>query len=54
MDNNFVTAEELNEYSLILKKEMDSLKNEIKSASKGSGTSSISLYNVAPFSSNKL
>jgi hypothetical protein len=25
MDNNFVTAEELNEYSLILKKEMDSL-----------------------------
>jgi hypothetical protein len=31
MDNNFVTAEELNEYSLILKKEMDSLKNEIKS-----------------------
>ena len=42
MDNNFVTAEELNEYSLILKKEMDSLKNEIKSASKGSGTPSIS------------
>lgn len=34
MDNNFVTAEELNEYSLILKKEMDSLKNEIKSISK--------------------
>ena len=33
MDNNFVTAEELNEYSLILKKEMDSLKNEIKSFS---------------------
>jgi hypothetical protein len=36
MDNNFVTAEELNEYSLILKKEMDSLKNEIKSISKES------------------
>ena len=36
MDNNFVTAEELNEYSLILKKEMDSLKNEIKSFSKES------------------
>jgi len=31
MDNNFVTAEELNEYSLILKKEMDSLKREIRS-----------------------
>ena len=42
MDNNFVTAEELNEYSLILKKEMDSLKNEIKSVSKGSSTTSIS------------
>lgn len=34
MDNNFVTAEELNEYSLILKKEMDALKNELKSISK--------------------
>jgi hypothetical protein len=34
MDNNFVTAEELNEYSLILKKEMDSLKNELRSVSK--------------------
>ena len=40
MDNNFVTAEELNEYSLILKKEMDSLKNEIKSFSKTPSTSS--------------
>ena len=40
MDNNFVTAEELNEYSLILKKEMDSLKNEVKSFSKSSSTSS--------------
>jgi hypothetical protein len=39
MDNNFVTAEELNEYSLILKKEMDSLKNEMKSFSKGSTSS---------------
>jgi hypothetical protein len=39
MDNNFVTAEELNEYSLILKKEMDSLKNEIKSISKEPSTS---------------
>ena len=38
MDNNFVTAEELNEYSLILKKEMDSLKNELKSASKGTSS----------------
>ena len=36
MDNNFVTAEELNEYSLILKKEMDSLKNELRSVSKES------------------
>ena len=34
MDNNFVTAEELNEYSLILKREMDSLKNEMKSISR--------------------
>jgi len=40
MDNNFVTAEELNEYSLILKKEMNSLRNEIKSANRGSGGSS--------------
>jgi hypothetical protein len=40
MDNNFVTAEELNEYSLILKKEMDSLKNEIKSVSRSSNTTS--------------
>jgi len=40
MDNNFVTAEELNEYSLILKKEMDSLKNEMKSMSKGSPSAS--------------
>ena len=39
MDNNFVTAEELNEYSLILKKEMDSLKNELKSVSKGTSSS---------------
>jgi hypothetical protein len=39
MDNNFVTAEELNEYSLILKKEMDSLKNEIKSFSKETSAS---------------
>jgi hypothetical protein len=38
MDNNFVTAEELNEYSLILKKEMDSLKNELKSVSKGTSS----------------
>ena len=38
MDNNFVTAEELNEYSLILKKEMDSLKNELRSVSKGSSS----------------
>ena len=38
MDNNFVTAEELNEYSLILKKEMESLKNEIKSANKGNSS----------------
>jgi hypothetical protein len=38
MDNNFVTAEELNEYSLILKKEMDSLKNELRSISKGSSS----------------
>jgi len=34
MDNNFVTAEELNEYSLILKREMDSLKNELRSVSR--------------------
>jgi hypothetical protein len=40
MDNNFVTAEELNEYSLILKKEMDSLKNELRSVSKGSSSTS--------------
>ena len=40
MDNNFVTAEELNEYSLILKREMDSLKNEMRSASRGSSISS--------------
>jgi len=40
MDNNFVTAEELNEYSLILKKEMDSLKNEMRSASRGSASRS--------------
>ena len=33
MDNNFVTAEELNEYSLVLKKEMENLKKEIKSIS---------------------
>lgn len=39
MDNNFVTAEELNEYSLILKKEMESLKNEIRSISKNSNVS---------------
>jgi len=39
MDNNFVTAEELNEYSLILKKEMDSLKNEMRSVSRGSSRS---------------
>ena len=39
MDNNFVTAEELNEYSLILKKEMDSLKNEMKSISRSNTTS---------------
>jgi hypothetical protein len=38
MDNNFVTAEELNEYSLILKKEMDTLKNEIKSFSRSSSS----------------
>lgn len=38
MDNNFVTAEELNEYSLILKKEMESLKNEIKSANRGNSS----------------
>ncbi len=42
MDNNFVTAEELNEYSLILKKEMDSLKNELRSVSKGPSTRSTS------------
>ena len=33
MDNNFVTAEELNEYSLVLKKEMENLRKEVKSAS---------------------
>ncbi len=38
MDNNFVTAEELNEYSLILKKEMDTLKNELKSVSRGTSS----------------
>jgi hypothetical protein len=38
MDNNFVTAEELNEYSLILKKEMDLLKTELKSVSKGTSS----------------
>jgi hypothetical protein len=42
MDNNFVTAEELNEYSLILKKEMDLLKNELRSVSKGPSTRSTS------------
>jgi hypothetical protein len=40
MDNNFVTAEELNEYSLILKKEMNSLKNEMKYLTKGSPSAS--------------
>jgi len=30
MDNNFVTADELNEYSLILKKEMETLKAELR------------------------
>ena len=35
MDNNFVTAEELNEYSLILKKEMDSLRSQLGTVSKG-------------------
>ena len=29
MDQNFVTAEELNEYSLLLKKEMDTIKNQV-------------------------
>jgi hypothetical protein len=33
MDNNFVTAEELNEYSLLLKKEMEELKSQLKKAS---------------------
>lgn len=42
MDNNFVTAEELNEYSLILKREMDSLKNEMKSISRGSSNFNLS------------
>ena len=42
MDNNFVTAEELNEYSLILKKEMESLKNEIKSSNRGNSSVSSS------------
>ena len=42
MDNNFVTAEELNEYSLILKKEMDSLKNEMRSVSRGTSTGNYS------------
>ncbi len=46
MDNNFVTAEELNEYSLILKKEMDALKNEIKSISK-TPVSSVSESNTS-------
>ena len=44
MDNNFVTAEELNEYSLILKKEMDSLKNEIRSSSNGSSNKTASNF----------
>jgi hypothetical protein len=39
MDNNFVTAEELNEYSLILKKEMDSLRSQLGTVSKGTTTS---------------
>ena len=38
MDNNFVTAEELNEYSLILKREMEGLKNELKAISNSKGT----------------
>jgi len=33
MDNNFVTAEELNDYSLLLKKEMDELKSQLKKVS---------------------
>ena len=33
MDNNFVTAEELNEYSLLLKKEMEELKSQLKKVS---------------------
>lgn len=42
MDNNFVTAEELNEYSLILKKEMNAIKSELSNlASKKSTTSSV-------------
>ena len=40
MDNNFVTAEELNEYSLILKKEMETLKNELRSVSRGTSSTS--------------
>lgn len=40
MDNNFVTAEELNEYSLILKKEMNSLRNELKTAYRGASSDS--------------
>lgn len=40
MDNNFVTAEELNEYSLILKKEMNSLRNELKTAYRGGSSDS--------------
>jgi hypothetical protein len=30
MDNNFVTADELNDYSLLLKKEMEALKTEVR------------------------
>ena len=33
MDNNFVTAEELNDYSLLLKKEMEELKSQLKKVS---------------------
>ena len=47
MDNNFVTAEELNEYSLILKREMDSLKNELKSVTRVNPSSTASNNDAA-------
>jgi hypothetical protein len=38
--DNFVTAEELNEYSLILNKELESLRNEIKTVSESGSSGS--------------